>query len=122
DKTDTTDDRMFSESLRQQIEVAHTIEYRKDHRFWANGRSEIIHCSLQRIGFHAQEHEFVRCLDLRSGNQFRSHHRITVWTDDTKAILTELFRPSGTDEEGHVTAGLGKPPPKVSADCTGADN
>ena len=54
DKTDASDDHMFAESLRQEIDVAHTIEHRKDHRFWANRRSEIVHRSLERVGFHTQ--------------------------------------------------------------------
>jgi len=45
-----------------------------------------------------------------------------MWADDAKAILTELFRPGRTDEEGHVTPGLGKPAAKVAADRTGADD
>ena len=42
--------------------------------------------------------------------------------DDAKAIPTELFRPRRTDKEGHVAASLGKPPAKVAADRTGADD
>jgi hypothetical protein len=42
--------------------------------------------------------------------------------DDAEAILTELFRPGWTDEESHVTPGLGKPATKVAADRTCADD
>jgi hypothetical protein len=42
--------------------------------------------------------------------------------DDAKTILTELFSPGWTDEEGYVAPSLGKPAAKISADRTGADD
>ena len=57
-----------------------------------------------------------------SGDQFRREDRITMRADDAKAILTELFRPGWTNEEGHVAPGLGKPAAKVAANRTGADD
>ena len=122
DEADPTDDRVFSESLRQKINVAHAVEHRKDHRSWSNGRSEIVHRRLQRVGFHAQEHEVVRCLDLRSGDYFWSDDRVTMWADDTKTILAEVFRASWTNKESHIASGLGKPAAKIAANRTGADD
>ena len=102
--------------------MAHAVEYRKDRRFWANGRGEIIYRILQRVGFHTQEHEVVRCFDFRTGDYFRSNDCITMRADDAKAIPTKLFRPGWTNEEGHVASGLVKPPAKVAADRTCAND
>jgi hypothetical protein len=102
--------------------MAHAVEHLKDHRFWPNGRGEIVHCRLQRVGFHAEENEVVRCVDLPSADQFRSEDRITMRADDAKAILTELFRARWTNEESHVAPGLGKSAAKVAANRTGADD
>ena len=102
--------------------MAHAVEHGKNHRFWPNGRGEIVHRRLQRIGFHAEENEVVRCVDLFSADQFRSEDRVTMRADDAKAIPTELFRPGWMDEEGHVAPGLGKPATKVAADRTGTDD
>jgi len=42
--------------------------------------------------------------------------------DDAKVILTKLFRPGWTNEEGDVASGLVKPPAKVAADRASADD
>jgi hypothetical protein len=109
---------MFSEPFRQEIEVAHPVEHWEDHRFWPNGRGEIIHRCFQRIGFHAEEHEVIRCVDLASTDQLWRENRITMRADYPHAILTKLFRPGWTDEKGHVAPDLGK----VAADRTGAND
>ena len=66
DETDAADDRMFSEPFRQNVDVAHAIEHRKDHRFRPNGRGEIVHRRLECVGLHAQEDNVVRRVDLIS--------------------------------------------------------
>src|SRR5439155_26328816 len=115
-------DRMFSEPFRQEIDVAHAIEHRKNHRLWSNGRGKIVHRRLQRIGFYAEKDELVRCADLLSADEFRSKDRITMRADDAKTILSELFLPRWTNEEGHVAPGLGQPATKVTTHRTGADD
>src|ERR1700704_3560531 len=102
--------------------MADAIERGKNHRLWPNGRGEIVHCRLESICFHAQEHEVVRAIDLLSTHQFRSDDRITMRTDNAKAVRTELFRPRRTDEEGYIAPGLGKPAAKVAAYCARTDN
>src|ERR1700730_18198247 len=102
--------------------MADTIERRKNHRLWPNGCGEIVHCRLESIGFHAQEHEVVRDVDFLSTHQFRSDDRITMRTDDPKAVRAELFRPRWTDQEGYIAPGLGKPAAKVATNCAGTDN
>src|SRR5260370_38240841 len=87
DETDAADDRMLSEPLRQEIDVAQAVEHRKNHRLWPNGRGEIVHRRLQRIGFHAHEHEVVRCVDLHSADHFWNEDGIAMQADDSKAIL-----------------------------------
>jgi hypothetical protein len=122
DETDAADDRMFSEPFRQEIDVAHAIEHRKNHRLWSDGRGEIIHGRLERVRFHAQEDKVVSRVDLISAYQLRREDRITVRADDSEAITTELFRPGWRDEEDHVAASLSKPAAKLAADRTGAHN
>src|SRR4029077_4723153 len=90
DKTDAADDRMFSEPFRQEIDVAHAVEHWKDHRLRSNGRGEIVHRRLERVGFHTEEDKIVRHVDPISGYQLWSQGRITMWADDSEAIPAEL--------------------------------
>jgi len=66
DETDAADDRLFSEPFRQNVDVARAVEHRKDHRFRPNRCSEIVHRRLECVGFHAQEDNVVRRVDLIS--------------------------------------------------------
>jgi hypothetical protein len=122
DETDAADDRMFPEPFRQKINVAHAIEHRKDHRLRPNGRGEIIHCRLQRVGFHAHEDKVVRCVDLFSAYDLWREDRIAMWADDSEAISTELFRARWANEKSHIAPCLGQPATKVTTHRTGADD
>ena len=53
DERDAAYDRAFSEPFRQEIDVAHAVECRKNHRLWPNGRGEIVHRRLERVGLYA---------------------------------------------------------------------
>src|SRR4029077_1541478 len=102
DQTDATDDRMFSEPFRQKINVAHAIEHGKNHRFGPNGRSEIVHRRVERVGFHAHEEKVVRRVDLFSAYELWIENRITMRADDPEVISIELFRARRTNEKSHI--------------------
>jgi hypothetical protein len=122
DETNATDGRMFSEPFRQKIDVAHAVENRKDDRLRPNGRGEIIHCRLERVGFHAEEDKVVRGVDLFSAYDLWREDRIAMWADDSEAISTELFRARWANEKSHIAPCLGQPATKVTTHRTGADD
>src|SRR5206468_11732635 len=122
DETDATDDRMFSEPFRQKIDVAHAVEHRKNHRLSSNGRREIIHGRLERVGFHAEEDKIVRCVDFFSAYDLWREDRIAMWADDSEAISTEPFRARWANEKSHIAPCLGQPATKVTTHRTSADD
>src|SRR6266404_3794309 len=122
DETDAAYDWAFSEPFRQEIDVAHAVECRKNHRLGPNGRGKIVHRRLERVGFHTQEDKIVRRVDLISCYQLWSEDHVTMWADDSEAISAELFRARRTNEKSHVAPGLGQPATKVTAHRTGPDD
>jgi hypothetical protein len=113
---------MFSEPFRQKIYVAHAIKHRKNHRFGPDGRSEIVHRRVERVGFHAHEDKVVRRVDLFSAYDLWIENRITMRADDSEAISTELFRARWTNEKSYIAPRLGQPATKVTTHRTSADD
>ena len=122
DETDATGHRMFSEPFRQKIDVTHAVEHRKNHRLSSNGRGEIVHRRLQRVGFHAEEDKVVRCVDFFSAYDLWREDRIAMWADDSEAISSELFRAHWANEKSHIASRLGQSATKVTTHRTGADD
>ena len=106
----------------RKLDVAHAVEHRKNHRLRPNRRREIVHCRLERVGFHADEDKVVRHIDLFSANELWRENRITMRADNSETIATELLRARWTNKKSHIAPRLSQPATKVTTHSTSADD
>ena len=102
--------------------MAHAIEHRKNHRLRPNRRREIVHCRLQRVGFHADEDKVVRHIDLFSADELWRENGITIRADNSETIATELLRARRTNKKSHIAPRLSQSATKVTTHPTSADD
>ncbi len=80
------------------------VEYRQDHRVGANGRGKLGHRIVERVGFHPDQHDVERLLEIVSQDDLRLHGKVAMRAHDLQSIPPQLLGTLRSHQKGHVAA------------------
>ncbi len=104
DIRESAEDASGAEPGGESVDVFQPVQDRQNHRVGADGGRKLAHRVIERVGFHADEHDVEGLPEIAGQNDLRLHHEVAVRAHDLQSVPPQLLGPLLAHQEGHVAA------------------